>query len=834
MSGGRNAQAAQKLRSALKFNNGMDHQLTPIALLALSKIVFQEGDSKTASQLALEASYSAAVYEQFDLIEDALSFGSLIHLSQSNTIYPPLAPAIQWTGFNRRPRLARSSLLIRLADGYIEANDSALASQTLNQARRSMSGTDLGRSKLAGQITYLRSALAFMTGQDGNGDLKNALSQFQNSSLWLFRLQLVNNSLASGAIGQRQAELMYERLLLDPVAGHWTINPMETMAYTTSAHVGAMQRWFEILVARKNHEKAINVSERIRRHRFYESLPMGGRLMALRWMLTAPADLLPANSINQRQEFYKRFPQFAESVEQMDDIQNQLEKLPLKPDEDSAEQTQQRDLFVQLLKLSQLQETTIRSVALKRQAADFVFPAPIDFSGISKSLKPHQVVITSLQTNSGYHQYAITQNTRRYLGVIRERDLRRGISKLYKSLGITDANNAIESSVLTSDEWKQHAAALKKIVFENYHDDQWNNFQEAIIVPDGILWYLPFEILQTGAAANAWTNLNESIKMRYLPMISMITNSKRKSKGDTRLAVVTGKMHLKAELDLTQRGFEELSDNLTNAIQFNRQTKIPSNLTNTVTDTMLVWHDLKADSKSGPFGLTPFFLDKGREGSTLGTWLRSPWAGCERVILPAYSSLAAGGLKSKSTGAELFYTACGLMASGTRSVLISRWRAGGKNSIGLSGQFVVDSKSMSSVEALESSSKAARNKELTLENEIRIKPSRGFKGTFKADHPFFWAGNMLVDLHGYDPPAPADADVANDPAVDPDDDNTADDETDTDDSDAGSDESELGDILTGSGTTQPTGDPTPSSAGSGSKNKKDSKATDPSEGSSGK
>ena len=62
------------------------------------------------------------------------------------------------------------------------------------------------------------------------------------------------------------------------------------------------EHWFEAAVARKDHELAIEVADRARRHRFLCSLPFGGRLESLRWVLEGPKELLPPPAILQRQE----------------------------------------------------------------------------------------------------------------------------------------------------------------------------------------------------------------------------------------------------------------------------------------------------------------------------------------------------------------------------------------------------------------------------------------------------------------------------------------------------------------------------------------------------
>ncbi len=760
LSAGKANRAATKISGALRFDSGLDHNLTPIGLLALAQITFAAGEVDAAATMALEASSSAAVFNQFDLIEESLSLGTIIHLSQTSTVYPPLSPAIQWAATNRA-RQMQASLITRLADCQLESDDVESASRTLSQTRRAMSGTDLGKSTLAARIRYLTAAIEFMNGRDGYPELQRALSDFQQGSRWLFQLGIVDAALASGSISQRQAELVYEQLLIDPSDTEWKLFPMESMAYLTSPHVASMEAWFEILVGRKNHDQAIEVGERIRRHRFFSSLPMAGRMLALRWVLTAPEDQLTANAKNQRTAILNRYPQIGKSTQQIADLAAELRRLPLNPPQKSADQKKQQQLFVEQLNHAKYLESTFAGLALRRYPADLVFPPAADFSDISKGLRDKLVIISALQTSSGYHLYALTQQTRRYLGVVRARDLTKAVAELYKEMGMTDANNGVDAATLSATDWKQPAANLKQLIFQEYQDDQWDKYDELVVVPDGLLWYVPFEILQTGDSEDDWKNLLEHVRIRYLPVVALASHSNWQTPPDLRMAVVTGKVHPKATPELASRSLESLKDQITNVVQFDRPVKIPSNLLNTVVDSLVVWSDMPLTPREGVYALLPFQLDKGRVGCTLGGWMTSPWRGPEKVLLPMLSSGVASGLKSRSDGHELFLTSCGLLASGVRSALISRWRVGGENSLTLSREFAIRSRTMSPPEALHQSVAFAREQDLNLENEIRIKPSRKQDETLTAEHPFFWAGNMLVDLTGYQPTdEPADAKLA--------------------------------------------------------------------------
>ena len=95
------------------------------------------------------------------------------------------------------------------------------------------------------------------------------------------------------------------------------------------------------------------------------------------------------------------------------------------------------------------------------------------------------------------------------------------------------------------------------------------------------------------------------------------------------------------------------------------------------------------DPEKLPFGWSPLALDAGKPGSTLSDWGLLPWAGVEQVVLPGFHTPAEYGLKKGGTGDEIFLTLCGLMSSGSRTVLLSRWRVGGESTSPLLSQVAI-------------------------------------------------------------------------------------------------------------------------------------------------
>ena len=135
----------------------------------------------------------------------------------------------------------------------------------------------------------------------------------QTGSLWMFQIGLVDSLYLSGEIYDRVAALLYEMVLRDPTPIDWATSPLEALAVLSHPHPLSYEHWFEATLKRaKEPELALEIADRTRRHRYLSSLPLGGRLLALRWVLEGPPELLNEQSLAQRQDLLAKFARYQE------------------------------------------------------------------------------------------------------------------------------------------------------------------------------------------------------------------------------------------------------------------------------------------------------------------------------------------------------------------------------------------------------------------------------------------------------------------------------------------------------------------------------------------
>ncbi|MCA9186598.1 MAG: tetratricopeptide repeat protein, partial [Planctomycetales bacterium] len=286
-SAGHAPEAAALLQSSLVIGGRFDHPLTGLALLELGRLSYEQGQHAAALVLFLEASYAAAEYQQPDVMDEALRLGLASFLANGgNGAFPPLAPAAVWAT-RVKYRQLQASLLTSVAENLVAMRDAAGATRAIAAARQSMARSPMAVGEVGARLHFQNAINNFQLGNaaPGNASLTNAMTFQRHASRWLFHIVVADQLVTGGAITTHTADELYEFLLREPTTSDWTTNTWEALAVTLVPHVLPYEHWLEIAASRRDADRCLEIADALRRHRFYSSLPAGGRLLALRWLL---------------------------------------------------------------------------------------------------------------------------------------------------------------------------------------------------------------------------------------------------------------------------------------------------------------------------------------------------------------------------------------------------------------------------------------------------------------------------------------------------------------------------------------------------------------------
>ena len=727
-----------------------DHPLTGIALLEIGRYHLDKGEYAVAMNHLHQASLAAARFRQADIVQESLLLLTDAYLANGRRgVFPAIATVVPYAQREDFYRLTMSAHIATAEIAYYE-NRHPQSIALLGQAATMMARMRQFPTSLGARLNYVDALTAYRTGNRAAAwkSLQAAIAHRQLSSLQQFHLATIESLRAAGRrlIGPRELDILYSRILREPVEKDWLVRPLETMSWTLMDHSPSMANWFELLVNRKEYEKALTVAEQLKRHRFYRSLPMGGRLLALRWLFDGDARLLGNRFAKVQNQLRQSYPQMDQLTRQSFRIRAELQQLPLLP-QDDEQRISQRKLFAELSKTASNQETIIHEIALRREPTPLVFPPQPSHSALQNSLKPHQGLLMFVTTSQGWHVWYMRKDSDDYWSIQKPKVVRNQITELLRAIGNQRGNSTLTDKDRESEDWKKIARALWKSMVGKLPSNGWDGLEELVIIPDGRLWYLPFELLQVPADQLADHDEDQMLadlaRIRYAPLASMSLGDRIGHNADKATTIVGGALYPNESPDYAQEMLSQLKASHPNlTIIGSQKPAASSNLAVPRMNRLLVWNEV---SLTSPYAWSPAQYDAKSSSSRLVEWMEYPWGGVDQILLPGMRTIAERSLSNSANGQEVFLSICGLMSTGTRTALLSRWRTGGRTPSVLVREFLTELTGQPASAAWQYATRVARNETLNTKNEPRVRIGSKTPEEISADHPFFWAGYLLVD-----------------------------------------------------------------------------------------
>jgi hypothetical protein len=756
---GNDSQAKPLLEKSLITGGQYDHPMTSIALLELGRIALSGGDYNLSSRYFFESSVSAYNFYDPLVCEEALRRGALVHvLSNRPGTYAPLSRAADWA--LKDMRHLRVSLIASAAEIECLLDRPKAAQTMLDNARAVTARSDLPKSRIGARLSFAQALAAYQMGNVAGGDtaVNAALAFMQNGSVKLFQMYLADRSWQDRSLTARMTKDVFRFLLRDPTPADWADDPLESLSTLVFPHLQYFERWFDLAIENKDQDGrlALEITDLARRHRFLSQQELGGRLLNLRWLLESPLNSLSQQAALQRQTLLTQFPAYEKLSQESQSLREELNRMPLVPADTKAVKDQAAK-FLDLDKVTRDQEMLLKVMAVRRSAADLLFPPARSMEDVQKQIPDGHVLLTfSIGSRSSYG-FLMSNNKFGYWTLPAPQEVVKKLGVLLQGMGNYDESKVQTAADLASDSWRN----LSRELLDNLTKDSQANlpygFTELIIVPDHYTWYVPFDALCASPQGAPAKPLIEQIKIRYAPTIGLAIGDNRPRLESGRSLVAVGRLHVGDEDQVAEGAFAELLRALPQAEMLKlRGLKMPPAgvLLASLVDRLIIYADI-AQPTTGPMQWSPLTGDKAGMGGTLSDWQRLPLDGPEQVAIPGFHTPCETGLKKlqlAEAGNDLFQATTGLMASGARTVLISRWRPAGRTSYDLVREFMQELPYVSAAQSWQRSVLLARQAQIAPESEPRVRLD-GTAVPPRADHPFFWGGYLVVDTGTQPTPA---------------------------------------------------------------------------------
>ncbi|MDR0608536.1 MAG: CHAT domain-containing protein [Planctomycetaceae bacterium] len=776
--------AETQLQKGLLMLAQFDHQLTPVALNELGHIAIRANKPEEAVKYYLESSFSAYLARDPILLGETFrNMANAQKLIDKTKTSPPIQAALKFFGTQKDiSPMILVPLCHEAAEEAFMAGNTKAAMTYHHQAAMLLKGRNLADTVhnawnyyLGAMIAYANASADYQSGkpmtlsmQNGDKNLETALLFMrQRGSLWLYQLSILETLFQQGKITTRGpitmriADELYDFMLRDPNSLDWTLQPMESLAAMTFTPPTAFQRWFYVALQRGDREKAFEISELARRAVFFSSFNLGARLFSLRILFEGGSEHVTPERRLERQTLSLDFTRFGELSNQVRAVQTQLRSIPLVP-QNSTQAEQQRKLLRDLETLSLAQEAMLRPMALTRTPTSTVFPPMMKLEQIRKELPEKTAMLVFTESLGTLYGFLIDRHNLTMWAILQEPksdSLQKLITDYLTGLGNRDLNYPlpIKELVDPNGKWKESGAKLLNRLLGN--EPRPVHFTELVIVPTGQLWYVPFESM-TVKAGNEYRPLiaagREPLTIRYAPMASLGIPQKTGRSATAETLTIYGKFVSKdapsVALDAIDRYVKAGIQHLIPMPSITNE-PFPSSASAFATQIkqLLVLDDIPIPPNGLPLGWSPFNGDKAKLKNPVGSWLTLPWGGPELIILPGFHTPAEFSLKTPRSGAkqmmsgdDLFLSAMVLQACGAKTILMSRWRTGGRASYDLVEEFLKNYSSMPSAESWRQAIMTVGGEALHLDEEPRVRMESGAEPPM-ANHPFFWGAFLLID-----------------------------------------------------------------------------------------
>ncbi|MFN3191697.1 MAG: CHAT domain-containing protein [Aureliella sp.] len=749
------ADASPALRSGVLLGNQFDYFMSPLALVALSAAEAEKGNFADAITALQDASLFAAEYEQhLELGMSLDGLGGLASASRRADILPSLQKATTWC--TKRSVYGFSYGGASASELGVYANRLDLAERLGNQARAALRTRTISLPRAQAQLAFAtalrnfagdRSAMA-VASLDSALKLMRGTPQTGVVVESVFQTQMTLDLLAGNQISPADAEQLLDQLLREPTKLDWQLKPLETLTAITTASMPAFVRHLELAYARGDEALVVERLDRIQRQRFFEALPLGGRLFAWRSALARDPNSLTPQLRQQVQQLLFGNQGLGRAKDEIERLVEVLRNGQIPLDERQLPQDL-KNARMELGKLASSFENRLASQALARREMPRIVPQVANLAQLQARLTDNDLLVAFVMTGRGVFGIAMTPD-KQHVWDIKDTTLIVGLMKaLRKEIGLgSELPRTLPSKVIAANaKWRTTAGELRDALLPANVQEWSHKATRMIIAPNGKLWYVPFELLPDSSRGNA--PFLSAHRVTYIPTLGALATAYGKQ---TKVSESIGLAGSFFSLD------EELNSELTKQLSQaqGKHTLVPLNQKISIPDGG--WLKLRSEAiwMTTRIKITPSIWDTpaiplGRsKQSTFGSWLETPLVTPKSVVMPGIQTQF--GEKDFGTGDEIFLPACGLLFSGTKSAVLARWPVGGRSASAFLRRYLDERAHQPASLAMRRAALAQWPEDFLIADEPVLLPAgKEADALTVGRHPVLWSSYILL---GDDPVQP--------------------------------------------------------------------------------
>ncbi len=683
------------------------HPLTPVLLLAAARLASEQNQFAQSAALASGAAEAAGLLGQPELVAEAMLVA--VGCSNADTLAErPHDYAAVAVRYLRRGRMATVGALLAASEAALQSDDTNTADQLLKQAAALLQRRNLRLPRLAARGDYLAACLAARSGQSMGAPQPTAVDdavqrvlsfargpQTHPPSPGTPRLFQMNLALARSrhrGVDPQQAEKLLERVTDDPPTWLWKVDPVDALTFHADDRSPAIAAQLNLASQRPDATNLPSLADSLLRYRFLAQLPLGGRVQQVRWIASVDPERLfgPAAALR------------ADAPENLQRLIDELTKTPAPADPNAGPDGALEALAI--------------GIALERFMVPGAVPPPLADATQSGGLSDDAGMLIFVDLGDRFHGLLLRGERTLSWSLPPSRTLQAEVVAVMRAIGVPTVTAG--ARLAGSQRWQSEIAKISRRLIPAEHRDALTGLTQLTIVPDGVLWYLPMELLPLNGDAQQGSpaaRLGDRVAIRYCPTPGLALVPHQRA-AEPQTIMLAGHRLLGPGHAIGEAWGGPAAD--------------------AAADVLAVL-DVVTVTASEPLEFVPLPKAHG----PLRQWLRLPLAVPRSVLLPA---LRTGAEETPiGDGRELFLILTALRCCDVQEVLLSRWAVGGESTRGLVSELLQDMPFTGIRPAWQRSNQLLRRRVLDPQSEPLLVDKDAQRDQVDGEHPLFWSGYLL-------------------------------------------------------------------------------------------
>ncbi len=704
--------------------NGGAHPLTAITLLTQASAV--AGSEKVADAIPVLVSTIniAGALQQPELVGEAMQLAAGYAMGRDAAGVVNLAKSVA-ISLSRRSRSATLHCLIAGADAAVSAGDLNSANEMLGQAQSLASRRDVIMPRLETYAAYVAARIAVAAGTsigvNDNSPVSQALSRINEFALnnrhrnqplvsmpRIYQLNLIQQQIGN-SLGTKTGDAILTSYCGDSPIDVWRRDPVDAIsgliADRSMLHVARVN----IAASQGYGDKFLIAADALLANRFNYGLTMGGRLSQIRCLARTDNASLSAEIIKQRDAAGPMMAELRGSVA-------------------AIGQPNQQQIA--------MQESMASAIALSRVPVPTVMPPPLAQQLPIARLPARTGLLTFVQAgNKMFASFAFDGKVNVW-NVASSGRLAGEVGHLLRGIGVGKNRGSRFSEEQT---WQTAATALRRHLIPDDEVSLSDQLDHLVIIPDGPLWYVPFELLPVSDDKDSEL-IGDRITVSYAPTPGLALHSLASTNTSNAIGIASGPLFSPKDPELNQSIVQSIIDTIAEPVVLPATGALPSGLLGSSIGHFAVLAPRSAEPRNQlTMAVSPTDMDSpfGR----LDGWMRFPTQVPSSVLLVGLRTPIDGG--KMGTGTELFVTMCALKAAGVENVFLSRWAVGGELTAVLLREMLQELPFVGISDAWKRAKMVLRRTELDPTTEPLLTNADRQREDLTGNYPLFWSGYMV-------------------------------------------------------------------------------------------